>query len=54
MIAKGYKITKVPFILKVCDVIFLYARKTHNRPLQGVFRESQDCFEPTVLTPKLF
>jgi hypothetical protein len=47
MVAKGRKITNVPQILKVCDVIFGMAKQIINHFL-GFSEEASNC-----LTPKL-
>ncbi len=47
MVAKGHKIVNVPFILKVCDVIFRMLAKQIIGHFLGIFEEAS-----TFLTPR--
>ncbi len=45
-----HKNTNVPLILKCCDVIFVYAGKSHNCIVLGVLRGGLDFFDPKMAT----
>jgi hypothetical protein len=44
----GHKITNVPLIWKVWDIIFIFLSKTHKGTVLGIFRGGLDLFDPKI------